>query len=79
MCSRAVTSAVSKMNGIYSIHVNLVSETADIIYNPKKVTIDEVGDRINMIGYEYMGIHDNNSINNNVLEQKRLKNHLSNR
>ena len=74
MCSRAVTSAVSKMNGIYSIHVNLVSETADIIYNPKKVTIDEVGDRINMIGYEYMGIHDNNSINNNVLEQKRLKN-----
>ena len=74
MCSRAVTSAVSKMNGIYSIHVNLVSETADIIYNPRKVTIDEVGDRINMIGYEYMGIHDNNSINNNVLEQKRLKN-----
>ena len=74
MCSRAVTSAVSKMDGVYSIHVNLVSETADVIYNPKKVTIDDVGDRINMIGYEYMGIHDNNSINNTVLEQKRLKN-----
>lgn len=74
MCSRAVTSAVSKMDGVYSIHVNLVSETADVIYNPKKVTIDDVGDRINMIGYEYMGIHDNNSINDTVLEQKRLKN-----
>lgn len=74
MCSRAVTSAVSKMDGVYSIHVNLVSETADVIYNPKKVTIDDVGDRINMIGYEYMGIHDNNSMNNSVLEQKRLKN-----
>lgn len=71
MCSRAVTSAVSKMPGVYSVHVNLVSETADILYNPEVVTIDDVGDRINMIGYEYMGIHDNNSLNNSVLEEKR--------
>ena len=70
MCSRAVTSAVSKMPGVYSTHVNLVSETADVIYNPNKVTTDDIGDRINLIGYEYMGIHDNNSINNDVIEKK---------
>lgn len=74
MCSRAVTSAVSKMPGVYSVHVNLVSETADVLYNPKAVSTDEIGERINMIGYEYMGIHDNNSINNDVLEQKRAEN-----
>ena len=70
MCSRAVTSAVSKMPGVYSTHVNLVSETADVLYNPKAVTTDDIGERINMIGYEYMGIHDNNSINNEILEKK---------
>lgn len=70
MCSRAVTSAVSKMPGVYSTHVNLVSETADVIYNPNKVTTDDIGDRINLIGYEYMGIHDDNSINNDVIEKK---------
>ncbi len=71
MCTRAVTSAVSRMPGVYSIHVNLVSETADIIYNPDIVTIDDIGERINSIGYEYMGIHDNNSLNNSVVEEKR--------
>jgi len=74
MCSRAVTSAVSKMPGVYSTHVNLVSETADVLYNPKVVSIDDVGDRINTIGYEYMGIHDNNSINNDILEKKHEEN-----
>lgn len=74
MCSRAVTSAVSKMPGVYSTHVNLVSETADVLYNPTVVTTDDIGDRINMIGYEYLGIHDNNSINNDVLEKKHEEN-----
>lgn len=74
MCSRAVTSTVSKMPGVYSIHVNLISETADVIFNPEIVTTDEIGDKINSIGYEYMGIHDNNSINNNIIEQKHEEN-----
>jgi len=74
MCSRAVTSAVSKMPGVYSVHVNLVSETADVLYNPKIVTTDDIGDRINLIGYEYMGIHDDNSINNDILEKKHAEN-----
>lgn len=73
MCSRAVTSAVSKMPGVYSVHVNLVSETADVLYNPKMITTDDIGDRINFIGYEYLGIHDNNSINNEILEKNMQK------
>lgn len=74
MCSRAVTSAISKMSGVYSIHVNLVSETADVIYNPEEITTEDIGNQINNIGYEYMGIHDNNSINNNIIEQKHAEN-----
>ncbi len=69
MCSKAVTSAISKMPGVYSINVNLVSETADILFNPNIVTIDEIGDRINTIGYQYLGISDSNSLNNKKIEK----------
>ena len=74
MCSKAVTRELNKIPDIYSAHVNLVSETADVIYNPKKVTTDYMGERINNIGYEYMGIKDNNSFNNDKLEKKRKDN-----
>lgn len=69
MCSRAITSAVSKMHGVYQIHVNLVSETADVIYNPRLVTIKEVGDRINTIGYQYLGLATKDSLKNTKLEK----------
>ena len=79
MCSRAITTAISRTDGVYSIHVNLVSETADVIYNPKAISIDDIGEKINSIGYEYLGLHDDNSINNDVLAKKheeRLKSKL---
>ncbi|RAP53984.1 MAG: hypothetical protein BZ137_04770, partial [Methanosphaera sp. rholeuAM130] len=50
--------------------MNLINQTADVIYNPKKVTIEEIGEKINSIGFEYMGLHDDNSTNNEVLEKK---------
>lgn len=74
MCSRAITSAVSRMPGVYSIKVNLVSETADVLYNPKVVSIEEVGDRIDAIGYQYLGIADKNSMNNNKIQKLHEKN-----
>lgn len=70
MCSRAITTALNRTDGVYKANVNLVSETADVIYNPNTISIDEVGDKVNSIGYEYMGIHDDNSINNDVLAKK---------
>ena len=74
MCTRSVTTALSRTPGVYSVNVNLVSETADVLYNPKKVGIDELGDKINSIGFEYMGIHDDNSANNELLEKKHKEN-----
>ncbi|MBO7719995.1 MAG: heavy metal translocating P-type ATPase, partial [Methanosphaera sp.] len=70
MCTRSVTTALSRTPGVYSVNVNLVSETADVIYNPKKITIEEIGEKINSIGFEYMGLHDDNSTNNELLEKK---------
>ena len=70
MCTRSVTTALSRTPGVYSVNVNLVSETADVIYNPKKITIEEIGEKINNIGFEYMGLHDDNSTNNELLEKK---------
>lgn len=70
MCTRSVTTALSRTPGVYSVNVNLVSETADVLYNPKRITIDEIGEKINSIGFEYMGLHDDNSINNELLAKK---------
>ena len=70
MCTRSVTTALSRTPGVYSVNVNLVSETADVLYNPKKISIEKIGEKINAIGFEYMGLHDDNSINNELLEKK---------
>ena len=69
MCSRSITTAVSRMPGVYSIYVNLVSQTADILYNPKVVQLDDIADRINKIGFKYLGVVDKNSINNDKIKQ----------
>lgn len=74
MCSRAITTAVSRMPGVYSIKINLVSETADVLYNPEVVSIEEIGDRIDAIGYQYLGIADKNSMNNTRIEKLHDKN-----
>lgn len=74
MCTRSVTTALSKTPGVYSTNVNLVSETADVLYNPKAITIEEIGNKINSIGFEYMGLHDDNSLNNDVLAKKHQDN-----
>ncbi|MBQ6444395.1 MAG: copper-translocating P-type ATPase [Methanosphaera sp.] len=70
MCTRSVTTALSRTPGVYSVNVNLVSETADVLYNPKKISIEKIGEKINAIGFEYMGLHDDNSTNNELLEKK---------
>ena len=70
MCSRSVTTALSRTPGVYSANVNLVSETADVLFNPKVVDVDELGDKINSIGFEYLGVHDNNSLNNDAIDKK---------
>lgn len=70
MCSRSVTTALSRTPGVYSANVNLVSETADVLFNPKVVDVDELGDIINRIGFEYLGVHDNNSLNNDAIDKK---------
>lgn len=74
MCSRSITTAVSRMPGVYSIYVNLVSQTADILYNPTVVELDDIADRINKIGFKYLGVADKNSINNDKIKQLHEKN-----
>lgn len=74
MCSRSITTAVSRMPGVYSIYVNLVSQTADILYNPTVVQLDDIADRINKIGFKYLGVVDKNSINNDKIKQLHEKN-----
>ncbi|MEH7120859.1 heavy metal translocating P-type ATPase, partial [Neobacillus vireti] len=51
-CSTRIEKVLNKMGGIKLATVNLAAETASIELNPQEVTIEEIKDRINKLGYE---------------------------
>ncbi len=73
MCSRSITLVLSKTPGVYSVSVNLVGETADVIFNPNIVTIEELGNKINNIGFEYLGVKDLHNKNNKKIQEAHEK------
>lgn len=51
-CSTRIEKVLKKMDGIKNATVNLATESAAIEYNPSQITIDQMIDRIDKIGYE---------------------------
>lgn len=51
-CSTRIEKVLKKMDGIKNATVNLATESAVIEYNPLQISIDQVIDRIDKIGYE---------------------------
>lgn len=51
-CSRAVERSLGKMDGVSEVSVNLATEKAAIKYDPEKVSLEEIKDRIKKAGYE---------------------------
>lgn len=66
MCARSITTVLSKSEGIYKADVNLVLECVDVIYNPNFITIDDMADKINSIGFTYLGLKEFNKINPSI-------------
>lgn len=56
MCVKAIEDGLGKLDGISSVNVNLSSEKAYITYNPKMVTIEDMKNAVEDIGYQYLGI-----------------------
>ncbi|HML04753.1 MAG TPA: heavy metal translocating P-type ATPase, partial [Methanobacterium sp.] len=56
MCIKAIEDGLNRLEGISHVNVNLSSEKAYIIYNPRMVTVEDMKNTIEDIGYQYLGI-----------------------
>ncbi|WP_429222875.1 heavy metal translocating P-type ATPase [Methanobacterium oryzae] len=56
MCVKAIEDGLGRLDGISNVNVNLSSEKAYITYNPTMVTIEDMKNTIEDIGYQYLGI-----------------------
>ncbi|MGZ7117183.1 MAG: heavy metal translocating P-type ATPase, partial [Methanobacterium sp.] len=56
MCVKAIEDGLGRLDGISNVNVNLSSEKAYITYNPRMVTIEDIKNVIEDIGYDYLGI-----------------------
>ena len=56
MCVKAIEDGLGRLDGISSVNVNLSSEKAYVIYNPRMVSVEDMKNAIEDIGYQYLGI-----------------------
>jgi len=56
MCVKAIEDAINKLEGVNEINVNLASEKAYITYNPAMVDVKEFKNTIIDLGYDYLGV-----------------------
>ncbi|MGA1821625.1 MAG: heavy metal translocating P-type ATPase [Thermoplasmatota archaeon] len=58
MCVSAVESGLRELPGVVDVSVNLGSEKAHVVYNPKVTTLSDMRKAIEDIGYRYVGTED---------------------
>ncbi|MCK9152005.1 heavy metal translocating P-type ATPase [Methanobacterium alcaliphilum] len=56
MCVKAIEDNLNKLNGISEVTVNLGAEKAYVSYNSDLVTIDDMRDEIEDLGYQFLGL-----------------------
>jgi Cu+-exporting ATPase len=61
MCSRAIENALSSLEGVSSVNVNLGAEKAAVTYNPRMTTPADMRRVIEEAGYQYLGMEGEDS------------------
>jgi len=56
MCVKAIEAALSDLKGVKHVSVNLATESARIVFDPKQVSTREIGEVIEGIGYRFIGV-----------------------
>lgn len=52
MCKKTIESNLGKEKGISAVNVDLATNTVNVNYNPKKVSKEQIQQKITMIGYD---------------------------
>ena len=62
-CVETIEAALRALDGIIEVQVNLGTERAYVTYNPKLVTIMEMRTAIEGVGYQYLGLEGEDTVN----------------
>jgi copper chaperone CopZ len=54
-CERTVSRVAENLAGVKTAKADLTSATVSIEYDPEKVTIDQIKNAINGVGYKFVG------------------------
>ncbi len=66
MCAKTVEETLKRLPGVYDAAVNIATEKARIVYDPSRIQLERIGEEIERIGYQFLGIE-------GVDEEKELK------
>lgn len=53
-CSAIITKKVSKLDGVDSINVNYATEKAELFFDSNKISVSEMNNEINKLGYSFI-------------------------
>ncbi|MFO7968165.1 MAG: heavy metal translocating P-type ATPase [Archaeoglobaceae archaeon] len=56
MCVKAIESAVGEMEGVSEVTINLTTESARVVFDPQKTTLNDIRKTIEDLGYIYEGV-----------------------
>ncbi len=70
MCSTAIKTALEELDGVIEVHVNLGTERAKVEFVPDLVSIDDLKNMIEEVGYTYLGRDDEDT---HKLEEERYR------
>lgn len=75
-CSTVITKSVNKKEGVHNTVVNLTTERATVVYDPKKISSKEIKEVIKKRGYGVLDFKKNNQEKIRKKELAELKNKL---
>jgi len=77
MCEKTITEALSQLDGMVSVSVNLATEKASVTYNPRMISIADMKKAVENSGYQYLGVEGEEDLANKArekdLREKRLR------
>jgi P-type Cu+ transporter len=56
MCEKTITEALSQLEGVVSVSVNLSTEKATVTFNPRMVRLADMKKTVEDAGYQYLGL-----------------------
>ncbi|MCC7553267.1 MAG: heavy metal translocating P-type ATPase [Methanobacteriaceae archaeon] len=72
-CVINVEKALMNLNGVFKAQADLTSNTATILYNKDNVTLDEMEEVINSLGFKVLGIKGQSDVNEEEIYKADLK------